>query len=278
MSRGAHPRACLAALLFAVAGAGRALADEAPFPGGAAAYWLEKDGSPLWTHDADRALPPASLTKLMTALLFVESGVPLSTSVRVSEGAAHETGSRLGLRAGEEMSAGDLLAATLVASANDACVALASQVAGSEASFVTAMNRRARELGLAHTHFANACGHDAPEHRSSVRDLAVLAKAALREAPIASLVRLVTRRVATRGGRHWKLENKNEIVGRYAGAVGVKSGFTPAAGKCLIALAERNGATVLLVVLNAPNRWWDSVALLDRAFALSPPVPSQRVQ
>lgn len=270
MRRGAQPCAWLAALLVALAGAGRAAAPEAPFPGGAAAYWLEKDGSPLWTHDADRALPPASLTKLMTALLFVESRTPLSTSVPVSAEAAHETGSRLGLRAGEEMSAGDLLAATLVASANDACVALADRVAGSEAQFVAAMNRRARELGLAHTHFANACGHDAPEHLSSARDLAALAKAAMREAPIASLVRVVSRRVATRGGRHWKLENKNEIIGRYPGAVGVKSGFTPAAGKCLVAQAERNGATVLLVVLNAPNRWWDSVALLDRAFAPAP--------
>ena len=128
------------------------------------------------------------------------------------------------------------------------------------------MNRRAGELGLTHTHFSNACGFDTPGHRSSARDLAVLARAALRQPTFAELVKTVTRTVRTLGGRTFELSNGNEIVGRYPGAIGVKTGFTAHAGKCLIALVQRDGVSVLLVVLNAPNRWWDSTAMLDRAF------------
>lgn len=238
-----------------------------PFPGGAAAYLVEVQGRTLYAHDADRALPPASLTKIMTALLVLESGRPLDEVVTVSARAQRETGASLHLRAGERMRARDLLAATLLVSANDACLALAEHVAGDAGRFVALMNQRARELALTHTHFVNPCGHDAGNHLTSARDLALLTHAALRRPVFAELVRTVERRVATVAGRTFVLENRNEMVGRYAGAIGVKSGFTSRAGKCLVALAQRDGVTVLLVVLNAPNRWWDAAALLDRAFA-----------
>lgn len=130
------------------------------------------------------------------------------------------------------------------------------------------MNRRAIDLGLADTHFTNACGHDAPGHYSSVRDLAVLAEQALGHAEIA---RLVARRELTiavdQPPRQILLNTSNALLGRYPGAIGVKSGFTPGAGKCLVALAERDGQRVLLVLLDAPDRWWSASDVFDRAFA-----------
>lgn len=243
-----------------------AAADNGLFPGGASAFVVQIDGDTAWSRAADRPLPPASLTKIMTALLFIESGQPLDGVATVSASAARATGTRLGLKAGERMKAGGLLAATLLLSANDACLALAEHVSGDKARFTQRMNQRASELGLAHTHFTNPCGHDEPGHRSTARDLAVLAAATMAKPLFAELVATVDLPITTLDGRRFQLENKNELIGRYPGAVGVKSGYTPGAGKCLVAMARRDGATVLLVVLNAPNRWWDSAAALDKAF------------
>jgi D-alanyl-D-alanine carboxypeptidase (penicillin-binding protein 5/6) len=244
------------------------------FPGGAAAYVVDVQGQRLWSYRADRPLPPASLTKIMTALLVLESKVSLDDVVTVSATAQRETGTVLRLHAGERMHVRDLLAAMLLLSANDACLALAEHVAGDATRFVGQMNRRARDLGMSHTNFTNPCGHDAPAHRASAGDLAVLATTALLQPVFSELVQTVERRVSTLGGRAFDLVNSNELVGRYPGAVGVKSGFTPRGGKCLVALAERDGVRVLLVVLNAANRWWDTVALLDRAFAQAKPGPA----
>lgn len=257
------------ALLTLVACAGVAAADTADglFPGGAAAYLIQVDGKTRWSREADRPLRPASLTKIMTALVFLESGKPLDGVVKVSASAARARGSRLGLKSGDEMRAADALAATLVRSANDACLALAEHVAGDKAGFAKLMNARARNLGLDNTHFTNPCGHDEPRHRSSARDLAVLARAAMEQPAFARLVMAAELRVSTLDGRNFFLSNGNELLGRYSGVIGIKSGFTPGAGKCLVALARRDGVTVLLVLLGGPERWWDSAAALDRAFA-----------
>lgn len=162
----------------------------------------------------------------------------------------------------------DLLAASLLQSANDACHALADHIAGNESNFVALMNRRAKELGLADTHFSNACGHDHPNHYSSARDLARLTGSILAHPFLAELVSRVETTISTLDGRHtFRLVNRNELVGRYQGAAGVKTGYTPKAGKCLIALARRNGVQVMVVLLNAPDRWWTAVDMLDSAFA-----------
>jgi D-alanyl-D-alanine carboxypeptidase (penicillin-binding protein 5/6) len=141
------------------------------FPAAGTAYVVAVNGRPVWARAPDSPLPPASLTKIMTALVVLERDFSPGAWLRVSPRAAAATGSRLGLRAGEELTVGDALTATLVSSANDACRALAEHVGGSEGAFVRRMNERARELGLHATHFENACGHDAPGHRSSARDL-----------------------------------------------------------------------------------------------------------
>jgi D-alanyl-D-alanine carboxypeptidase (penicillin-binding protein 5/6) len=130
------------------------------------------------------------------------------------------------------------------------------------------MNRRAAELGLRDTRFRNACGFDAAGHRSTAADLATLAAAAMKHDAIASAVRRVDLTVTTVDGRRrFTLRNRNALVGRYAGVIGVKTGYTQQAGPCVIALAVRGGHRVMLVLLGAKNRWWDAHTLLDRAFA-----------
>jgi len=238
-----------------------------PFSQQAASYVLMLQGETLWSRQPTRPLPPASLTKIMTALLVLEKNRP-EDLVTASAAAAEETGAQLGLKPGEKMRVADLLAAMLLTSANDACHALADHFAGSEAQFVAMMNRRAQTLGLAQTRFRNACGHDQPGHQSSAQNLAALAQAAMNQPTFASLVATVRMTISTvNNNRNFQLENKNELVGRYPGAIGIKTGFTPKAGKCVIAVAERDGRRALLVLLNAPDRWWTAVAMLDRAFS-----------
>lgn len=240
---------------------------EDPFGKVAKAYLVEIDGQIVWQKNATQRLPQASLTKLMTALLVAEQ-LPADAPVRVDSAAAHETGSKLGLVAGDTLRAQDLLAATLIASANDACRALANHLAANEAEFAKQMNRRAQQMGLRNTRFTNACGHDAPGHFSSVTDLQVLAHAVMLNAPIAALVGKADLQISTTGGgRQFALVNKNALIGRYPGAIGVKTGTTPQAGKCLVAMAKRGPHTVLLVLLQGKDRWWDAVDLLDIAFA-----------
>ena len=237
-----------------------------PFPRVALSYILKVNGKTLWAHRPNRKLPCASLTKVMTALLVLEQG-KLEDIVTISPAAAKETGTRIGLRKGESMQVGYLLAATLIMSANDACRSLAEHIGGSEHGFVALMNRRAKELDMKETHFSNACGHDHPELYSTAHDLTILAEAALKNRIFSEYVKSVYAHITTADGRSFYLENKNELIGRYPGAIGVKSGYTPEAGKCLIALAERDDIQVLLVLLNAPNRWWDSETVLNEAFS-----------
>ncbi len=238
-----------------------------PFPTIATSYLVLQDGKTLWSQSADRRLPPASLTKLMTALLVLESG-GLDRIVVVDRAAAAETGTRIGLRVGDRLSADDLLSAMLIASANDACHALASDLAGSEAAFVERMNARALALDLRNTRFANACGHDAQGQYSSAEDLAAIAELDLGHARFVELVAMPSAEIMlVDSGRRITLNTSNALLGRYAGIKGVKTGYTPAAGKCLVALAERSGRRVLLVLLNAPDRWWSASDVFDRAFA-----------
>lgn len=244
-----------------------ALAQPDPFPQVAASYLVQVNGAPLWEKEANRRLPPASLTKLMAALLVLDDYHPRAV-VEVGRKAAQEGGARIGLRGGERFYAEDLLAAMLIGSANDACRALAEHVAGSHENFVRHMNRRAQQLGMRDTRFSNACGHDADNHFSTARDLAVLAHDLLKNRMVVELTAKNEAQISTAdGARSYRIANKNALIGRYPGAVGLKSGYTPKAGKCLIAYAERAGARVLLVMLDAPDRWWDAADILDLAFA-----------
>jgi len=140
------------------------------WPGAAAAYVVEVDGAERWSHDASARLRPASLTKILTALVVMESAGD-DELVAVSAHAAAAQGARIGLRRGMQVPVGDLMTAMLLRSANDACLALVSHVARTEKSFVAQMNARAAALGLVDSQFENACGFDGPRHRASARDL-----------------------------------------------------------------------------------------------------------
>ena len=197
--------------------------------------------------------------------MIAEAG-GLDEIVTVGPGTAQATGTRLGLRPGERYVAGDLFTAMLVRSANDACRALADWKGGDLASFVARMNARAAELGMKHTRFANACGHDAPGQASSVRDLALLARAAIAQPRIALDARRLRYTLRSQAGRQFTMDSTNALLEQVPGAIGLKTGYTPGAGRCLIALAQRDGHEVLVVLLHAPDRWWDSVALIELAF------------
>jgi len=246
--------------------AGAAHAVEDPYPWIASAYLVKRDEVVLWAGSADSRLPLASLAKMMTALLALERG-GLDEPVKIGRGVLQATGTRIGLKPGEQVRASDLLAATVVRSANDACRALAEHLGGSVRIFVQAMNGRAVMLGLGDTKFADPCGHDREGQYSSAADLVVLAEQVMRHDEYMRLARQQRVTIRTLDGRSFTLRNTNALLGRYPGAIGLKTGHTEGAGNCLVALAERDGVRVLAVLLNAPNRWWNAAGLLDRAFA-----------
>jgi len=235
------------------------------YPGVASGYLVRIDGVDRWAAQPAARLRPASLTKIVAALLVIEA-VGDDATITVSSRAASASGARVGLKTGMQFAAGDLLKAMLLRSANDACLALAEHVAGSEREFVRRMNARAAALKLADTRFVNACGFEAPGHYASPRDLAALAEAALANPRFSAIVGLERAEIRARDGRVFRFDNSNVLVGRVDGARGVKTGWTQAAGRCLVAYAERGGARVLVVLLGAPDRWWDAVAMIENAF------------
>ena len=250
--------------------AGRAGAADSPFARPASSYLLQVNGHTYREKNPDLRRAPASLTKIMTALVVLEKS-RLDEVVTVSAAASRETGSRIGLRRGDRLKVRDLLAATLMASANDAARALADHLGGNQKNFVKLMNDRARALKLHDTRYCNASGHDQNGHYTSAHDLAVLANRALEIPLFAELVGQRSTRIATqKGQRSFWLKNKNRLIGRYPGASGVKTGTTPRAGQCLVALAQRDNKRVLLVLMNARNRWRTAPAMLDAAFAARP--------
>jgi serine-type D-Ala-D-Ala carboxypeptidase (penicillin-binding protein 5/6) len=250
------------ALAVALAASG-ARAVEDPYPWIASAYVVKRDGKLLWAGQPDARLPPASLAKMMTALLALERG-DLDATVTVGKGVLRATGTRIGLKPGEKLRAGDLLAATVVRSANDACRALADHI---DPQFVARMNERAAALGMTSTRFLDPCGHDREGQYASAADLARLAEHVMPNAEYMRLAKLDKVSFKSLDGRVFNLRNTNALIGRYEGAIGLKTGYTEGAGNCLVALAVRDGVVVLAVLLNAPNRWWNAVGLLDRAFA-----------
>ncbi len=255
--------AAFAALLAAAS----AQALDNPFPKSGAAYLVLRDGQPIWGASTDGPRQPASLAKMMLALLALESARAPERLVLVSTGAAAATGKRLGLHAGERFRAVDLLAASVIASTNDACRALAEDLGGSRERFTIAMNARAVALGMLDTRFADPCGHDRPGQHTTAADMAKLAQAVARHPQYMRLAALQETSVRSAdGGREIRLKNTNALLG-YAGVIGLKTGYTPGAGTCLAALAEREGVRVLLVILGGSDRWWDAAAMIERAFA-----------
>src|SRR5687768_15649540 len=200
----------LALVLAACLAGGVAHAADDPYPWIAAAYLVKRDGEVLWAGQQHARLPPASLAKLMTALLALEGG-KLDEPVTVGKGVLQATGTRIGLKPGERLRARDLLAATVVRSANDACRALADHISK---GFVRAMNDRAAALGLADTRFADPCGHDRKGQYSSAADLARLAEEVMRHDEYMRLSGTPKISLKTLEGRVFTLNNTNALLGR----------------------------------------------------------------
>jgi serine-type D-Ala-D-Ala carboxypeptidase (penicillin-binding protein 5/6) len=220
-------------------------------------------GRVLYEHDSAKRLSPASLTKIMSALVILEQG-NLADQATVSKNAARAPKTHLRLKAGEVFRLEDLLKAMLIGSFNDACLAAVEHVGGDEAQFVMLMNAKAASLGLRDTHFTNGCGFDNPDHYSTAEDLAKLSEVALQHAVFRELVR-EEREIITpiTGHRVYVLHNTNRLLGHIPGVEGVKTGFTSKAGRCLIAKVSKNGSDLLLVILNSNRRWNTAKSLID---------------
>ena len=251
----------LALFLVRSLSASAALPEERPAIHAAALYLIElKSGRVLLEKDSARPLPPASLTKIITALIAMARDTPQQV-VRIDRRAlAHR--SSFNFREGEKYYLRDLVTAMLVTSANDACEAVAQHIGGTSTQFVELMNQRAETLHLSHTHFANPCGFDAPGHVSTAEDLARLTEAALQTPDFAMMVRTITRSIATVDGtRQLTLYTTNELL-RDHDVNGVKTGYTSKAGRCLIVSMFKDGHRLLLVGLNVRDRWEQAPKLL----------------
>ncbi|MDR7429262.1 MAG: D-alanyl-D-alanine carboxypeptidase family protein [Armatimonadota bacterium] len=224
-----------------------------------------RTGQVLTQHNARVVWPPASTTKILTALLVAESLDPDAVVTVSRRAASQRQGAGVGLRAGERRSVRDLFYAMLLASANDAAVALAEAAAGSVEDFVQRMNRRARELGARHTHFVNPHGLYHPLHRSTAYDLAVLARAALHNPRVAEAVAAPEYLYPGEAGPR-RLVNRNRLLFTYPGASGVKTGWIAESGPCLVASARRGDRTLIAVVLNSPRVFEEASRLLDFGF------------
>lgn len=237
-----------------------------------AAVLMERSsGKILYEKNADEERAPASITKIMTLLLTMEAieegRLALTDRVTGSAHARSMGGSQIWLEEGEIMTVDDLLKAVCVASANDAAVALAEHLAGSEEAFVAMMNDRAGELGMEHTHFVNCCGLDADNHYTTAKDIAVMSRALLAHSLITEYSTIWMD--SLRDGET-ELVNTNKLVRFYEGTTGLKTGTTDDAGYCVSATAQRDGMELIAVILDgatSDRRFSDAKQLLNYGFA-----------
>ena len=235
--------------------------------GEAAAVIEQSCGALLYGHNAHERLPPASLTKIVTALVAEERADPSEiVDVQVNSALLNaSTGSSvMGLEPGQQLSMRDLLYGLLLPSGNDAAIAIAQHVGGTEAAFVSLMNSEAQELGLPNTHFVNPHGLDQAGLYTSAFDIAVLGRELLARPALATIVGTPTYQPAWDGPPIW---NANQLLYDYPESLGVKTGYTADAGQTMVAAAERDGRTVIVSVLGAWDRYADAVGLLEWAFA-----------
>jgi serine-type D-Ala-D-Ala carboxypeptidase (penicillin-binding protein 5/6) len=266
--RSGKPSAALIGALLLVLTAPSATALDL-YPQAARSYILVRDDVVVAERASTQRLPPASLTKLLTALVVLDSNWNADRWLTVSANAASTPPTRVGLRAGEQITAGAALAAMLIRSANDACRVLVENFAANAIEFQTLMNAHAAQLEMRDSHFVDPCGFDAPRQYSSVTDLLILGKRAQAVPLIAHLAVLPEAQLITRGGRTIRFTNTNQLLGRLDGAQGLKTGYTAQAGQCLIAYAQRPGHDVWLVMLGGTQRWWQAHGMIDDAFAAS---------
>lgn len=217
-------------------------------------------GRVLAENNADERMLIASTTKIMTAIVVAENCSD-SQKVYIKPEYTGIEGSSMYLKAGETLTVRELLYGLLLASGNDAAVALACYVSGNTEAFAELMNEKAKSLGLSNSHFVNPHGLDHEEHYSCARDLAIITAELMKNKLLAEIVGTKTASVAGRN-----LKNHNKMLWNYQGAIGVKTGYTDHAGRSLVTCAQRDNACFICVTLGDPNDWVDHTALLDWAF------------
>lgn len=239
------------------------------------AVLIERDtGTVIYDKDSKERLPPASMTKIMTMLLIMEAidkgSLKMNEKIRTSEYAASMGGSQIFLEPGEEMTTEQMLKGIAIGSANDASVAVAERLAGSEEAFVGQMNKKAAELGLKDTHFQNATGLPTDNHYSTAYDMAMMAKELLKYEQITKFTGTYEAYLRENSDKKFWLVNTNRLVKFYPGVDGLKTGYTNDAKYCLTATAQKNGMRVIAVVFGASTskvRNAQVTKLLDYAFS-----------
>jgi serine-type D-Ala-D-Ala carboxypeptidase (penicillin-binding protein 5/6) len=271
MTRRLLKRAAVVLLLAAIPGAWAKprLDSHDPYPQAAVAYATVIDGEMVWGRNVDVPRAPASLTKLLTALVILNGDWDPDAWLTTSHDAAHTTHPRAGLHTGDRVRAYDALQAMLMHSANDACLVLAENAAGSIEAFSRRMNTMAAQLGMSHSHFVHPCGFDEDGQYSTVTDLLRLAKSAHADPRIARIVRQKEAEIAVQSGRKLSFHNTNQLLGHMEGVMGLKTGYTAQAGRCLIAVAEQSGHRVWLVLLDSQRRWTSANRILTDAFSVA---------
>ncbi len=223
-------------------------------------------GKVLWEKNERQRMGMASTTKIMTALIAAEH-CDLQKEVRIPAGAVGVEGSSIYLVAGEVLTMEQLLYALLLASANDAAVAIALTVAGSVEAFADLMNQKAEEMGLHDTHFVNPNGLYDENHYTTAYDLAIISAYALRHPTLREIVSTYKKNIPLNGNDGTRvLVNHNKMLRLYKGAIGMKTGFTKMTGRTLVSAAERDGLRLIAVTLNAPDDWNDHTRMLDYGF------------
>lgn len=230
-------------------------------------------GTILYEKNKDDKLPMASMTKMMTLLLImeeIESGnLKWNEMITTSEHAASMGGSQIFLEVGEKMSVEDLVKGICIASGNDASVAMAERIGGTEEKFVSMMNKKAKELGLSNTHFENACGLDSDNHYSSANDMSIIAKELVKHKKILEFSGTYEDYLRKNTEKSFWLVNTNKLVRYYQGVDGLKTGYTKNAGYCITTTAERGNMRLITVVMGEPSsaiRNSETTAMLDYGF------------
>ncbi len=243
-----------------------------------AVLYEPESGRFLYEKQADKPRAMASTTKLMTALVAAEI-LPLEREVTIPEQAVYVEGTALGLRGGDSITVNDLMIGMLLSSGNDAANALALLCSGSLPAFSKQMNEKAKILGMTNSYFVTPSGLDEGEHASTARDMALLGAAVLQVPALAQICAM--QKATVRFGnpkRAVTIKNHNRLLSLYPETIGLKTGFTKKAGRCLVSAAKRDGVTLVAVTLQAPDDWNDHITLFEYGFskvsAVEPSLPT----
>jgi D-alanyl-D-alanine carboxypeptidase (penicillin-binding protein 5/6) len=260
-------------ILVSIANISAAFSPDEDLTARAALLMDASTGKVLYQKDADLRLPPASTTKILTAIITLESGRRLKDLLTVSKADTRVPASKLYLRPGQTISIEDLLYALLLSSANDASLVLAEGIGGSVEHFADLMTKKAHDLGAVNSHFSNPHGLTAPDHYSTARDLAVLFRYAMKNPMFREIVQTRMSSVSSNSvirkkvvARRISVRNHNRLLWNFDGAIGGKTGYTVAAQKCFVGAVQRNGVTLIVSILGAHDQWGDTKRLLEYGF------------